>query len=80
MTNFEKKVQNEIARVKGLKGGHTSGLVKVPAGTEDKLYLDYPIIRLKNVVLQRHVNCMSWMLDQLRIYFIMKTKTISKSN
>ena len=29
MTDFEKKFQNKIAQVKGLKGGHTSGWVKV---------------------------------------------------
>ena len=51
MTDFEKKVQNKMAQVKGMKGGHTSGWVKVPVGEEDKLYLDYPITKLKNVVL-----------------------------
>ena len=56
ITDFEKKFRNKIARVKGLKGGHTSGWVKVPVGTEDKLYLDNPITRLKNVGLQRHAN------------------------
>ena len=45
---FEKKVQNEIAQVKGLKGGHTSGWFKVLVGTEDKLYLYYPITKLKS--------------------------------
>ena len=59
MTDFKKKVQNEIARVKGLKGGNTSGWVKDPVGTEDKVYLDDPITKLKNVVLQQHANCMS---------------------
>ena len=49
MTDSENKVQNEIARVKVLKGGHTSGWVKVLVGIDDKLYLDYPITRLKNV-------------------------------
>ena len=58
MTELEKKIQNETARLKGLKGGHTSGRDKVPVGTEDKLYLDDPITNLKNVVLQRHANCM----------------------
>ena len=33
MTDFENRVQNEISRVKGLKGGHTLGWVKVPYGT-----------------------------------------------
>ena len=59
MADSEKKVQTKIAGVKGLKGGHTSGWVKVSVGTEDKLYLDDPITNLKNVVLQRHANCMS---------------------
>ena len=63
-----------------MKGEHTSGWVKVPVRTEDKLYIDYPITKLKNVGLKRHANCMSLMLDWLRIYVIMKTKTISKSN
>ena len=58
MTDFEKKVQNEIARVKGPKGGHTPGWVKVPVGTEDKLYLYDPINKLKNVGLLWHENCM----------------------
>ena len=56
MTDFEKKVQNYITRVKVLKGGHTSGRVKVPVGAEDILYLDDPITKLKNVVLQWHAN------------------------
>ena len=47
MTDFKKKVQNEIAQVRWLKGGHTSGWVKVNVVTEDKLYLDYPINKLK---------------------------------
>ena len=59
MMDFKKKFQNEIARVKGLKGGNTSGWVKYPVGTEDKLYLDDTITTVKNVVLQRHANCMS---------------------
>ena len=59
MTDFEKKVQNKIARVKGLKGGNTSGRVKFPVGTEDRIELDDPITKLKHVRLQRHVNCMS---------------------
>ena len=63
MTDFDKKVQNEIAQVKGLKGGHKSGWVKVPFGTEDKLYLDNPINKLKNVVLQQHTNYTISMLD-----------------
>ena len=63
MTEFEKKVQKEIARVNGLKGGHTSGRVKVPVGTNDKIYLDDPITKLKNMVLQRHANCMSLLLN-----------------
>ena len=62
MTDFEKKSQNEIPQAKGLKGGHTSGWVKVPAGTEEKLYLDDPVTKLKNVGLQRHANFMSSML------------------
>ena len=63
MKNLEKKVQNEITWVKGLKGGHTSEWVKVPVGVENKIYLDDPINKMKNVVLQWHANCMSWMLD-----------------
>ena len=59
MTDFEKKLQNKIERVKGLKGGHTSGRVKVPFGSEDKLYLDDSITKLKNVVLKWHANGMS---------------------
>ena len=47
MTDFEKKFQNKIARVKGLKGGHTLGWVKVPFRTQDKLYLDDPITMVK---------------------------------
>ena len=62
MADSEKKVQNETAQVKGLKGGHTSGWVKVPSETEDKLYLDHPINKLNNVGLQRRANYMSWML------------------
>ena len=46
MTDFEKKFQNKITRVKVLKGGHTSGWVKVPVGTWDKLYLDNPITKI----------------------------------
>ena len=63
MTGFEKKVRNKIARVKVLKGGHISRWVKVPVGEEDTLYLDYTITKLKNMVLQRHANFMSLMLD-----------------
>ena len=59
MTDLEKKVQNEFARVKGLKGEHTTGWVKFIVGTEDRLYLYYPITKLKNVGLKRHANCMS---------------------
>ena len=59
MTDFEKKVQNEIERVKRLKGGHTSGWVKSSLGIYYKLYLDDPITKLKNVGLQRYENCMS---------------------
>ena len=47
-TGFEKKFQNEIGRVKVLKGGHTSGWVTFSVRTEDKLYLDDPITKLKN--------------------------------
>ena len=49
MTDFEKKLQNKITRVKVLKGGHTSGWVKVPVGTQDKLYLDDPITKVKKM-------------------------------
>ena len=49
MKDFKKKVQKEIARVKGLKGGHTSGWVTVSVGTQDKIYLDGTITKLKNV-------------------------------
>ena len=63
MIGFEKKVQNEFAQVKGLKGGHTSGWVKVLVGAEDKLYLDDPITKLKILVLQWHANYISSMLD-----------------
>ena len=56
MTDFENKFQNEIPQVKGPKGGHTSGWVKFPVGKEDKLSLDDPINKLKNVVLQWHSN------------------------
>ena len=42
MTDFEKKFQNKIAQVKGLKGGHTSGWVKFIVVILDKLYLDEP--------------------------------------
>ena len=59
MTDFNNKFQCEISRVKGLKGGHTSGWVKVPVGTQDKLYLDDPITKLKNMFLQQHENFMS---------------------
>ena len=59
MVDFEKKVQNKIVRVKRLNGGQTSGWVKYPAGKEDKLYLDDPINKLKNLSLQGHANCMS---------------------
>ena len=52
----EKKFQNEIVWLNGLKGGPASGWVKVPVRTEDKLYLDDPITKLKNLVLQRHAN------------------------
>ena len=47
MTYFEKKLQNKISRVKGLKGWHTSGWVKVTVSTQDKLYLDEPITKVK---------------------------------
>ena len=47
MTDFEKKLQNKIAQVKGLKGGHTSSWVKVRVRTQDKLYLDDPITKVK---------------------------------
>ena len=47
MTSFEKKPQKKIARVKVMKGGHTSGWVKVLVRTEYKLYLDDPITKLK---------------------------------
>ena len=47
MTDFEKKLQNKIERVKGLKGGHTSSWVKVPVRTSDKLYLYDPITKVK---------------------------------
>ena len=63
MADFEKKVQNKIAQVKVLKRGHSSGRVKVPVRTEDKIYLDDPITKLKNVGLQRHEDCIIWMLD-----------------
>ena len=33
MTDFDNKFQNNIARLKRLKGGHTSGWVKVPVAT-----------------------------------------------
>ena len=58
MTDFEKKLQNKIAQVKELKGGHTSGWVKVPVGTQDKLYLDEPITKVENMGLQWHANNM----------------------
>ena len=35
MKDFGRKVQNKIVQVKGLKGGHKSGWVKVTVGTED---------------------------------------------
>ena len=63
MTESDKKIQCEKVRVKGLKGGHTSGWVKVNVSTEDKIYLDDTITKLKNVGLQRHANCTSLMLD-----------------
>ena len=47
MTDFEKKLQNKIAQVKRMKGGHTSEWVKVPVRTQDKLYLDDPITKIK---------------------------------
>ena len=56
MTDFNNKVQNKISRVKGLKGGHTSGWVKVLVGTYDKLYLYFPITLLKNVGFQSQLN------------------------
>ena len=59
MLDFENKIQSEIAQVKGLKGGNTSGWVKVTIGTEDKIYLYDTITELKNVLLQRHANCTS---------------------
>ena len=59
VTDFENKLQNKITRVKVLKGGHTSGWVKVPVSTEDKLYLDDPINKCKNVVMQQYANLMS---------------------
>ena len=59
MTDFEKKLQNKIAQVKVLKGGHTSGWVKVPVGTDDKIYLDDNSTKLKNMGLKRHANFMS---------------------
>ena len=33
---LQEEIQKKIVQVKGLKGGHTSGWVKVPVGTEDK--------------------------------------------
>ena len=45
--DLEKEFQCEIARVKELKGVHTSRWVKVPVGAEDKLYLDDHINKLK---------------------------------
>ena len=69
-----------MERVKVLKGGHTSGWVKVPVGTDDKIYLDDNSTKLKNVGLKRHANFMSGMLDLLQIYIIIKTNTIYKSN
>ena len=59
MTDFKKKVQKSIERVKGLKGRETSGWVKVPVGIEDNIYLDDPITKLKILGLQWHTNCMS---------------------
>ena len=47
----------------GLKVGHTSGWVTVPVGTENKIYWDYPITKLKILGLQRRKNWMGWMLD-----------------
>ena len=63
MTDFKKKVQNEIAWVKVPKGENIPGWVKVTVGTEDNLNLDDIITKLKNVVLQRNENWTSWMLD-----------------
>ena len=80
MEDFEKKFQNEITHVKGLKGGHTPGRVKVTAGTEDKIYLNDTITNLKSVVLQWNANYTSPMLDSLRIYVIIDTNMIFKSN
>ena len=39
-----------------MKGGHTSGCVKVLVGKYDKLYLYCPITLLKNVGFQQHLN------------------------
>ena len=50
-TDFENKFQNEIGRVKVLKGGHTSECVTFSVGTEDKLYLDDPINIMKRCCL-----------------------------
>ena len=46
LTDYDKKVQNEINRVRTLKGGHSSGWVTAKNGTTDKLYEDDPITRL----------------------------------
>ena len=56
MMESEKKSQIDIAQVKGLKGGHKSGRIKFPVRTEDKLYLENTITKLKSLSLQRHSN------------------------
>ena len=56
MVDFKKKVQDNITRVKGMRGGYPSGWVKVTVGTEDKLYLDDTITQLKNLGLKQHAN------------------------
>ena len=43
----------------GTESGHTSGWVKVPVGTKDKLYLDDPTNKFKNVIMQQYANLMS---------------------
>ena len=45
-----------------MKGGNTSGWVKVPVGTYDKINLDDPITKVKKLGLQWHANYMSSML------------------
>ena len=45
MTNFEKKFQNEIAPVKGLKEVHTTGWFVFIVRKEHKLYLEIPITK-----------------------------------